>query len=235
LSAPKTISKPEDFYAVWADHRTYAPAVLKPKYVRQFNDQFWIPARCAPNLSVLEVGCGTGLFLTYLMDKGVTDLTGVDPEPRVLDHMPPAIRGRVRIATIDAFLDGDGGRTYDRIALFDVFEHFSPYEGVALLERLDQVLAPGGQIVIRVPNASSPLGLRHQYGDLTHKAAYTPDSLAQAAAAAGLELETCLPVRRGKTLARLLRRGTEAVLKAVLGGGPDIWTAIFVGVLRRPD
>lgn len=228
------VSKPEDFYAAWADHRTYAPAVLKAKHRRQFNQQVWGPARCGPAMSFLEIGCGTGLFLAYLKDKGVTDFVGVDPEPRVLEAMPSDLKERVRTTTAESFLSENGGRVFDRVVLLDVLEHFSPYEGVALLESLGALLAPGGRVVVRVPNVSSPLGLRHQYGDLTHKAAYTPDSLAQVAVAAELEIETCLPVRRGNALRRWVRRGAETVLNGILGDGPEIWTAVFIGVLRRP-
>ncbi len=227
------ISKPEDFYAAWSEDRTYVRADLKPKHRRQYEAQFWRPARCRADMSVLEVGCGTGLFLAFLAEKGVTDFTGVDPEPRVLDHMPAALAEHVHITDILGYLDGAADRTFDRVAMFDVFEHFSPYEGVDLLRRLRSRLAPDGLIAARVPNLSSPWGLRHHFGDLTHKAAYTPDSIKQAAAAAGYRVVECVPVRRARGARRLVQTWAERLAGWAFGEAPEVWTATFVAILQR--
>jgi len=226
-----SISKPEDFYAAWAGERTYAKAELKAKHRRQFDRQFWRPAECRPHMSVLEVGCGTGLFLAYLAEKGITDFTGVDQEPRVIEHMPAELARHVQLATIGDFLKNNPER-FHRIVLFDVFEHFSPIEGVALLEELRRALEPDGRIVLRLPNMSSPWGLRHQYGDLTHQAAYTPESIAQAAVAAGLEVAACLAVRRGSPFKVFSQRCLERLAGWLVADGPDMWSAVFVAVLK---
>ncbi|MBT3358032.1 MAG: hypothetical protein HN403_00210 [Rhodospirillales bacterium] len=71
---------PEDFYRVYDAHRTYVPAVVRPKHMRNFDEQFWRPAQVEPGHSVLELGCGTGLFLAYLQAKGISDFSGVDAD-----------------------------------------------------------------------------------------------------------------------------------------------------------
>ncbi len=220
-----------DFYAACAEDRTYVRPTPKPKHHRQFHEEFWRPAQCQPHMSFLELGCGTGLLLFYLKEKGVKDFIGVDQEKKVLEFMPPELAEHVRIASIDDYLNSRGEKTFDRIALLDAFEHFPSIEGVALLEKLRAALTPDGRVVIRVPNMSSPWGVRHQFGDLTHKAAYTPDSIRQAAMAAGYGVKQSLPVRRGKAVKQFSQRLMESIAGKMLTESPEIWTATFVTVL----
>lgn len=232
-----SIERIEDFYAACAADRTYAAAEPKRKHQRQFDEQVWRPASCSANLSFLELGCGTGLFLAYLRQRRVDNFLGIDSEPRVLEYMPKDLHGHVRIAGIQTALDGElSGRCFDRIILLDVFEHFSPVEGVGLLERLQRHLAQDGRIVLRLPNAASPFGLKHHFGDVTHKAAYTPDSLRQVAYAAGFAPPHCLPVYQRTGWRRALQRLSEGVAACLFGDAPSIWTARFIAVLTpRPS
>lgn len=223
--------EPINFYASGARDRTYVTPVVKRKHRRQFDELFWQSAECRSNMSFLEIGCGSGLFIAYLKEKGAEDIVGIDQEKRALDYMPPDLAAHVITVTVDDYLDAKPGRTFHRIAMFDVFEHFSPGKGVDLLKRLRSLLAPDGRIIIRVPNMSSPWGPRHHFGDLTHQAAYTPDSLRQAATAAGYELIRSLPVRRGRALQRFLQHPIEKIAGLVLTESPKIWTATFVAVI----
>lgn len=226
------IERAEDFYAACAADRTFAPAEPKRKHCQRFDEQIWRPAACSERMSFLELGCGTGLFLAYLHQRQVADFLGVDSDPRVLEYMSDELRAHVRISSIEAILQGElADRNFDRIVLLDVFEHFSPIEGVALLESLYRRLTPGGRVVLRLPNAASPFGLKHQFGDLTHRAAYTVGSLRQVAYAAGFAPPICLPVYRRTGLRRITQRLTESLAARLFGDAPDIWTASFIAVL----
>lgn len=88
--------------------------------------------------SFLDYGCGVhGLFVQYLRERGFTKAFGYDP-------YAPADGSGDR-----AILD----RKYDYISLQDVIEHVE--DPKVLLSELDDMLAPGGYVLIGTPDAAN--------------------------------------------------------------------------------
>ena len=222
--------KPEDFYRVYSDQRTYIEPYVRKKHIRNFDQQFWQPAKADTKHSVLELGCGTGLFLAYLDAKKVESFAGIDSDPNVLEFMTDKISKRVIIADLWEFIENNE-IIYDRIVMLDVFEHFSQYEGGELLSLLKGNLSDNGKIVLRIPNVSSPFGLQYQYGDLTHKAAYGPGSIQHLALSAGYEMESCLSVQRGNRIKRFLETQLFKLVGCFLTEPPRIWGGNMIVVL----
>ena len=208
--------------------------VLARKHIRQFDRDFAAAAGYRPGMSVLELGCGNGLFLRYLEHRGVADFQGVDGDPRVLDAMPDNLRPRVQIADFADFFAGPAARrTFDRVVLFDVLEHFTPEDAAALLESIGGLLAAEGRIVVRVPNVASPFGLNLQYNDVTHRTAFTPGSLSQVARAAGFEAVSIGPQAYSSRRREFRERLLTGVLTWFLAMPPSVWTPAMIGVLAR--
>jgi cyclopropane fatty-acyl-phospholipid synthase-like methyltransferase len=224
-------NRPEDFYQVYDRHRTYVRAEMRKKHRREFTANLWGPAGFAPGMRVLELGCGVGLFLTFLRAMGVEDVTAVEMDPKVKEFMPADLAAKVHTTTFEDFLGRPDIGTFDRIVMLDVFEHFAPGEGVALLRRFHSLLKPGGKFVLRVPNMASPWGMQYQYNDLTHKGFYAPGNIRQLGLAAGWDTEVCLPYRRGSAVRRFTDRLFECVMNRMLTDPPPVWTANFVAVL----
>ncbi len=86
--------------------------------------------------SLLDYGCGDGLFVEYLRDRGYGPCLGFDP------YGPAAADGA-------AALRREG--PFEFILLQDVLEHVERPE--ELLAELDRHLAPGGRIFIGTPDA----------------------------------------------------------------------------------
>ena len=224
------------FYDSYSTHKSYSTPRLGAKHIKRLDREFWAPLACTPDMAVLELGCGTGLFLAYLKAKGVSRFTGVDHDPALADVVPEAVRGHLAISEIGAFLDGQrGDEKWDRIALFDVLEHFDAEAGCALLRRLKKILAPGGRIVVKVPNAGSPWGQQFQYGDLTHKAAYTPESMRQLAVAAGMRCLRVYPYELGSPRRRFTDKIVHAVIGYFLMTPPELWASNFFAVIAVGD
>ncbi len=208
--------------------------VLKAKHIRQFRKDFVEASHYQSSMSVLELGCGNGLFLRYLKQLGAKDIVGVDGDPRILDQMPAALAAMVHICDFnDFFASQPAGRQFDRVVLFDVLEHFTPEDATALLTSAASLLSDQGRVVIRVPNMASPLALGVQYNDVTHKTAFSPGSLRQVARTAGLS-----PVSfRAQAYTSRYREIRERVLTTVvswfLAMPPMIWSPNLIAVLKK--
>jgi cyclopropane fatty-acyl-phospholipid synthase-like methyltransferase len=223
--------RPEDFYAVYPSFREYATPELKQKHVRQFDREFWQATDARSDMSILEIGCGAGLFLAYLEEKGVKDFTGLDLDAKITEFIPAELLAHVKIVDVWEYLERVPPHSVDRVAMFDVFEHFAPAEGVALLKKISNVLKPGGRVVMRVPNAASPWGLQYQYHDLTHKTAYNTGSLRQVALAAGFDTLSFFGQQKGHWFRRTREKMLHGLLSWMLTEPPGIWSANFLAVL----
>ena len=224
-----------NFYDSYQAHKSYSTPELKDKHIRQFDRDFWRLTTCDTYNSVLEIGCGTGHFLGYLKHKKVTHFLGIDQDPALADFIPTAVKDHFKVQTVEQLLGEDKRRSFDRIVLLDVLEHFSPDDGVALLRSLSEILSPGGSILVRIPNIESPWGAKYQFGDLTHRAAYTPTSLRQLATAAGFSEVQCHVELTGSPIRRMLDRGLHNILSKILMTPPEIWSANFLAVLKPGD
>ena len=220
-------------YDTYAEHKGYTTPKLGAKHIRRLDREIWTPGAYNADMSVLEIGCGTGLVMAYLYEKGVQSLVGVDHDPNLATVLPEAVQSHFHVADIWSFLsdappEADG---FDRIIMFDVLEHFTPDDGRRLLERLKSRLNAGGRIHLKVPNAGSPWGQQFQFGDLTHKTAYTPESLRQQATAAGLVCRHQYPQKLGSRSRRLWEAMIHGALNKLLTSPPEIWEGNIYALL----
>ena len=216
-------------YGSYASYKGYVTPGVGPKEIRRFDELVWGPAQCDAVMRFLEIGCGTGAFLAYLAAKGCTRFLGVDHDPAVEAVLPAAARGHFRCADVWRALEE--AEPCDRIVALDVLEHFTADDAIRLLGLVRDRLTPGGRMVVKVPNASSPWGHQYQNGDLTHRTAFTPLSMRQAADAAGLVVVSVHAVRQGSRRRKITDAVVHGFLSWALLTPPEIWTANFVAVL----
>jgi SAM-dependent methyltransferase len=128
-------------------------------WMRRVIDERLVP-EFAP-LSTLEYGCGVGrLALPFAGQPG--RVTAVDRSPAMLDAARhEAERRGVRhiefLTPRELFTPGpDGGhRTFDLVNCYGVLQRLRPAEGIALLQELVTLIAPGGVGVFHVPFRST--------------------------------------------------------------------------------
>ena len=195
----------------------------------------WLDAleRHRPPGRLLDVGCGTGLFLAVARRRGW--------EPHGIDECEEATRHAREHFGLDVWngefaeLAGRGLR-FDAITGWDIIEHSR--EPVALLRAARACLAPGGVVALSTPNQRSILDLvagalyRASGGRVTgplekfyieqHFLYYTPETLADSLSRAGLAvvaLQRELTDLRRLTLAPAMRVALHALFAAarVLG------------------
>jgi SAM-dependent methyltransferase len=109
-----------------------------------------LPRRC------LDVGCGTGELVRFLLSAG-WDASGTEPAAGI------AAIGQARglsihtvsaAAFVQAWRSADGA-PFGAVTLLNVLEHVP--DPAALVMTLSTIMAPGGRLVVRVPNDFNPL------------------------------------------------------------------------------
>jgi glycosyltransferase involved in cell wall biosynthesis len=100
--------------------------------------------------SVLDVGCGPGIFLDMLRERGVARAVGIDRDADMVDEA--RARGHdTRLA--DARTDlGALGERFDGVHVAFVIETMDGDEGIAMLRACAALLRPDGLLVVRTLN-----------------------------------------------------------------------------------
>lgn len=157
-----------------------------------------IEERHAPG-RLLDVGCGTGLFLAVARRRGWQTF-GVDECADALRHARDHFDLDVRQGSFETL--GLEGKTFDAVTMWDIIEHArAPIE---LLRTVRTHLAPGGVVGISTPNRRSILDVvagslyRLSLGRITrplekfyieqHFLYFDPESLSAALERAGLRM-----------------------------------------------
>ncbi len=109
-----------------------------------------------PGANVLELGAAAGYFTEWLKQQGATvDVIDIDPEA---GRAAEPFARRVVVADLDAdgweaaLAGGTDAPRYEFIVCADVLEHLR--DGARLLARLRPLLAPGGELLLSVPNVA---------------------------------------------------------------------------------
>jgi SAM-dependent methyltransferase len=115
--------------------------------------------------NVLEIGFGSGACMAWLVDHGAAAFgSEIDAASRAAAKE----RGFNLLHADLPSIAKDHISQFDSIIAFDVFEHLSIDLASRYLAACVQMLAPGGRLLLRFPNAQSPFGLFAQHGDPTH-------------------------------------------------------------------
>lgn len=105
---------------------------------------FMIP----PNIQkVLEIGCGRGNFKTHFPES--VEYWGVDPNDEARSVAEKRFH-RVLVGVYDNVQADLPEQYFDLIVCNDVIEHMLDHD--AFLEQIKQKLAPGGRLLISIPN-----------------------------------------------------------------------------------
>jgi 2-polyprenyl-3-methyl-5-hydroxy-6-metoxy-1,4-benzoquinol methylase len=170
---------------------------LDPDYGNRYHDLFethwWWRARteyivetlrryrpAAGWTTILDIGCGDGLFFGRLKEFG--EVEGIEPSPELVSPDNPD-RNRIYICPFDEHFTS--GKRYSLILMLDVLEHLE--RPVAALRHALELLEPKGTLVATVP-AFNMLWTNHDVVN-HHQTRYTKKSFRAVAKDAGLDIE----------------------------------------------
>jgi predicted TPR repeat methyltransferase len=182
-------------------------AAFKPRepYLRSLIRKHFPAERTA---RILDLGCGHGTLIYFAQQAGYKNIRGVDAsQEQVAAACQLGIDG---ISHGDSFttLRSLPNSSHELIVAFDMIEHLTKPELLALADEVARVLVPEGRFLIHTPNAASPMFGAVRYGDYTHEQAFTASSLAQLMRACGFRRIECfedVPIAHGiKSAVRLV-------------------------------
>lgn len=175
-----------EFYRLRQTVKQRYPTIWSVPLVKKEMDR--LVALVADGMRVLEVGAGDRRF-----GKRLQSLRQ-DIDYRSFD---------IDIATEqDYYRFEDIEGPFDCIYAFELIEHLTPKEGLALLRRLYELLQPGGFLLLGTPNLYHP----HRYwGDITHKTPYKYEELGALMMLAGFASPSVFRIYNDALLRRWLR------------------------------
>ncbi len=165
----------ENYRDLWNNHWWWQ---VRRRFVLRLLDAL---AARRPLKSILDVGCGDGLFFEQLSRYG--EPRGVEADAGLVDPVGPWA-SRVTIAPFGSSYRDD--RRYDLVLMLDSLEHIEDDRGAA--RRAHDLLEPGGFLLLTVPALQS-LWSVHDAAN-RHFRRYDKASLRAVLEAAGFEIET---------------------------------------------
>ena len=104
----------------------------------------------ARSKSILDLGCGTGIFMKIAQDDGGYTIEGVESDPIAVETAEELYGvDTIRIDTAESFVSSNDQRQYDIITMFDVLEHLD--NPLQIIRDLKTRLSPQGLVIITVP------------------------------------------------------------------------------------
>jgi 2-polyprenyl-3-methyl-5-hydroxy-6-metoxy-1,4-benzoquinol methylase len=142
-----------------------------------------LPALPPAARRALDVGAGGGEFAYLLARRSGLEVTGIEPNAGYAGHARRELGIDVEVSTV--YDSAPQNAPFDLVTLFHVLEHLR--DPVAALRRIASWMAPGGALVVEVPNieatCQSPSNLFHR----AHLYNFNPATLHWVGRRAGLQ------------------------------------------------
>lgn len=190
--------------SVYQEHAALSPPVRDPQ-----EQDIQIGHLVGTNKRVLDIGCSHGRIAAYIRSLG-NEVVGIE----IADEYVKQAREKglqVYQLNIETECLPEGIGIFDTVIMTDILEHlFDPLR--VLKEKIPQVLCPGGEIIIAVPNCAYLrdrwellMGRMPEFGEnwamaplrpyhITHKSHFVRVTLLEMIASAGFCIRGCWPV-----------------------------------------
>lgn len=128
------------------------PGITPPEIYKEHIDRYIFAATLTKDKDVLDVACGTGYGVGYLVEMGARRAIGVDSSFEAVDYA----RDRYGDRGTTVFLRADGvrlpfyDRAFDIVVSFETLEHIRAYR--KFLAECRRVLRDNGTLVCSTPN-----------------------------------------------------------------------------------
>jgi 2-polyprenyl-3-methyl-5-hydroxy-6-metoxy-1,4-benzoquinol methylase len=127
----------------------------------------WLPSD--RNARLIDVGCGEGALLSFLVAAGYDNIAAFDLSPENVAICHRQGFGFVKLDNALNLLSFAGEEKFDVAFAMDLLEHIPKESAAEFLEQARLVLKPGGSLIIQTPNMGCVFGVHHRYNDLSHE------------------------------------------------------------------
>ncbi len=128
---------------------------------------------------ILDIGCGTGIFLNFLKSSGYRNYVGVDISEEQINFCRDHVTKQVYlIKDIKTYLKSQK-ITFDFILMNDVIEHLEKNTIIDTITLIYEALKNDGIVLIKTANLKNRWGMAVRYMDFTHTVGFTQESLQQ--------------------------------------------------------
>lgn len=139
------------------------------------------------NISIIDIGCGYGQFLSALRDSGYKNLTGIDINP---DAIQVCLKNNLHVELIKDLRSFaiNSKKKFDFIIMSHVLEHIEKRNIIPTLKAIrEYLLNKDGVLIVIVPNAQANTNAYWAFEDFTHTTIFTSGSLCYVLKSAGFE------------------------------------------------
>ena len=128
------------------------PGKTPQEIYKEHMDRYIFAASLTGNKDILDVACGTGYGVDYLVENGARTATGVDVSIEALDYARDRFGDNERVS----FVCADGVKlpfvdySFDVVVSFETLEHIRPYR--RFLAECKRVLKDSAFLICSTPN-----------------------------------------------------------------------------------
>lgn len=159
MSTDKKIQKNSSLVPIYNEIYKKGERVHYAKYINEkgkipLEEQMVLNATNFKGKHVLDAGCGSGVMVEAILDKGAKSVVGVDYSKEAIDRAKIEHPDKRLQFVCEDILKHTG--KYDVIVSLGTLEHMdNPYQ---VLKQFKKQLKPGGKIILTCPNWTNPRG-----------------------------------------------------------------------------
>jgi len=223
-------------------HEGYAPQRFW--HLSKFQEaKRWLHPR--PSETILDVGCGSGVFSSLIADHNETTIIGIDANPEAIAfathtfHKPNL---RFQVGLLDE-LDYPN-ESVDKIAFLEVIEHIHKEQTEKVLNTFFDILHKKGRLVITTPNVKSLWPILQKILDLSdlvphlsgdqHTKIYTANELVALGENIGFKTLTCRSINFIAPWLSLINWNIALKIHELEQKLPNKWGSILFICFEKP-
>ena len=189
------------------------------------------------NANILDIGCGAGHFLYFLLKNGYRNFLGIDISKSQIEFCKKYITDKVLVSDAFDFLK-DKNEIYDLITANDFIEHIKKEKIIEFLKLSYKSLKNGGILIIKTGNIGNIFGLFFRYKDFTHEIGFTEKSLFQVLKIAGFkEIKILGAQKKQKFLNKIFEKFLKLFLKKLYWHfgyvAPEILSPLLIAIAKK--